>query len=363
MAAWTEITYKPMLLQIIARVSSRVFLGPELCANRDWLRISEEYAVDSFIAARALRQWPSYLRPVVHWFLPECRKLRATLNAARRIIKPFIERHREGNRKAREAGEPASKVADTIGWMDEAAKGQPYDVATAQLGLSFAAIHTTTEMVSGLISDLCANPEYFEPLRQEMASVLANKGWSKSALHEMKLVDSAMKESQRHHFGDIGKCLPVRFRVPGRADGARTKAAMQRVAQKPITLSDGTRIPKGAFTMVGIEKMQDTTIFPDPHKFMGRRFLEMRQQPGQENRWQFVTTSPEHLVFGHGKHACPGRFFASSEIKVVLVYLLMRYDWRFTPDGRRQDKAFGQQLDTDPAAKAMIRRRKQEVEI
>lgn len=67
-----------MLLQLIARVSSRVFIGPELCTNEDWLRISKEYAIDSFIAARTLRQWHFSLRPIVHWFLPECRKVRAT---------------------------------------------------------------------------------------------------------------------------------------------------------------------------------------------------------------------------------------------------------------------------------------------
>lgn len=197
--------YKPVLLQLIARVSSRVFVGPELCANENWLRISKEYAIYSFIAARTLRQWHFSLRPFVHWFLPECRKVRETLAEARKIITPVIEKRREANRQAREAGKTTSKTSDTIGWMDEAAKGRPYDAAIAQLGLSFAAIHTTTEMVSGLISDLCANPEYFGPLRAEIVSVLGDKGWSKKALHDLKLLDSTMKESQRHHFGDIGE--------------------------------------------------------------------------------------------------------------------------------------------------------------
>lgn len=110
--------------------------------------------------------------------------------------------------------------------------------------------------------------------------------------------------------------------------------------------------------MVGMDKMYDAELFKDPHSFRGSRFLEMRQQPGQENRWQFVTTSPEHLIFGHGKHSCPGRFFAGNEIKVVLIYLLMKYDWKFTSEGRKEDVVFGQELDTDPTAKAMIKKRK-----
>ena len=32
--------------------------------------------------------------------------------------------------------------------------------------------------------------------------------------------------------------------------------------------------------------------------------------------------------FGYGKHACPGRFFANQEFKVILVQLIMSYDLR-----------------------------------
>jgi len=38
------------------------------------------------------------------------------------------------------------------------------------------------------------------------------------------------------------------------------------------------------------------------------------------------------LNFGHGNHACPGRFFASNEIKVVLIELLKSWDFRFKGD-------------------------------
>ncbi|CAG8298910.1 unnamed protein product [Penicillium olsonii] len=362
---WTEITYKPELLKLVSRISSRVFVGPELCENEDWRNISTEYAVAAFVAARTLRQWNFTLRPVVHWFLPECRQLRATLRQARQILKPVIEKRRLENRQRREHGESQSKVADTIGWMDEAAKGKPYDAEVAQIGLSLAAIHTTTEMVSGLISDLCANPEYFEPLREEINLALAGKGWSKKALQDLKLMDSAMKESQRHHLGDIGTHHLLSSLGPPCGNLLTSHllrlAAMNRMTVSPVTLSDGTQIPKGALTMVDISKMHDASVFPDPHSYKGDRFFQMRHEPGQEQRWQFVSTAPEHLAFGHGKHACPGRFFAANEIRVILIFLLMNYDWKFTAEGRKADKSFGQETDTDPTAKAMIRRRKQRV--
>lgn len=164
--------YKPALLDVVARVSSRVFLGPELATNQEWLAITKEYAVDCFIAARALRQWPFFLRPIVHWILPECRRIRAELRKARKIIAPVVEKRRAMNRTTIEAGQTLSKKADTIGWLDTVARGREYDVALSQLGLSFAAVHTTSELVCGIIGDLAMNPEYFEPLREEIHRVL-----------------------------------------------------------------------------------------------------------------------------------------------------------------------------------------------
>jgi gliotoxin biosynthesis cytochrome P450 monooxygenase len=57
---------------------------------------------------------------------------------------------------------------------------------------------------------------------------------------------------------------------------------------------------------------------------------------GKQNKHQFVTTSPESLNFGHGNHACPGRFFASNEIKVVLIELLRNWEFRLKGDVERK---------------------------
>jgi hypothetical protein len=62
-----------------------------------------------------------------------------------------------------------------------------------------------------------------------------------------------------------------------------------------------------------------------------RRFplLQPTQNPRKRDKHQFVVTSSDSLNFGHGNHACPGRFFASNEIKVVLIELLRNWDFRF----------------------------------
>lgn len=67
----------------------------------------------------------------------------------------------------------------------------------------------------------------------------------------------------------------------------------------------------------------DTTS--DSEMFDGFRYYGLRQPKGRGQLHQFRTTQANILHFGHGKHACPGRFFASLGIKNILVKLIMDY--------------------------------------
>lgn len=59
----------------------------------------------------------------------------------------------------------------------------------------------------------------------------------------------------------------------------------------------------------------------------------MREVQGQENRHQFSQTGPDNINFGHGPMACPGRFFASAEVKCIIIEILRRYDVALGPNG------------------------------
>lgn len=36
----------------------------------------------------------------------------------------------------------------------------------------------------------------------------------------------------------------------------------------------------------------------------------------------------DFVAFGHGRHACPGRFFAANELKAMLAHVVSEYDVR-----------------------------------
>lgn len=132
---------------------------------------------------------------------------------------------------------------------------------------------------------------------------------------------------------------------------------MPREATADITLADGTFLPKGTLLAVSTQKHWDASIYPEPNKFIGDRFLKMRQTPGRENIAQLVTTGPAHLGFGHGNHACPGRFFAAAEIKIILAQLILGYEWKPIHGCEPKIKVLGITLDSDPLAKIQIRKR------
>ncbi|KAJ0123570.1 Dihydromonacolin L monooxygenase LovA [Diaporthe amygdali] len=357
---WTSMTLKTFVLHLVARLSSRLFVGEELCRNEEWLELAKTYTLDTFAAARVLRSTPFALRRIAVWFLPEWKKVRQDLADAKRILSPVIEKRLERNRIADAKGVPRPKTGDTIQWFHDAFErnGLEPKLAGAQLALSVVAIHTTTELLTGTLLDLAHNDEFIDNLREEMIGVLEEQNaaaevdtdgstkttWKKNSLYKLKLLDSALKESQRLHTRDI--------------------ASMRRIAEAPVTLSDGTVIPKGAFTWVTLDAYKNPDIYADPEKYNPRRFLDLRNQPGQENRWQLVSTTADHLGFGHGEHACPGRFFASNEAKIALVHLLMKYDWKL-PDGKRPGDVVkgGTERGVDGETKILFRRRQEEVSL
>ncbi|KAI0410935.1 cytochrome P450 [Xylaria grammica] len=340
---WKEFSLPTVNLSLVARLSSLVFLGQKLCRNDDWLKITSQLPVDLFYAAYKLRMYPKLLRPLVHWFLPECQRIRSELAQARSIITPVIKQRQVEKRKALGEGLPVPTYDDAIDWAEEESKRIKYEPATFQVGLSVAAIHTTTDLLSQTILELLTHPELIQPLRDEAVEVLRIHGWTKAGLYNLKLMDSILKETQR--------VKPIQM------------ISMQRIADAEVRLSDGTVIPKGSKCAVANTSRLDGGLYEDPQKFDGYRFVKMRNDPGKENMAQFVTTGVNSLGFGHGSHACPGRFFAANEVKVALCHLLLKYDLELAEGALSEVTSYGFNLNYNPASRIRVRRRKEEIAI
>ena len=284
---------------------------------------------------------PSILRPFAYWFIPQCRSCRRAVRDAHKLIDPEVERRIRAVDEAVARGEKPQKTANAIGWIYEVSQGRKIDYASAQLSLTLAAIHTTTEITTQAVFDLCQYPEIVDGLREEVIQVIGEHGWAKTSLYKLKLMDSFLKESQRFR--------PL------------ASTSMNRFVEEEITLSDGTVLPKSSRINV-MTNFMNPKVYPNPETFDAARFAKMRAQSGNENSWQLVTTNSDFLLFGHGQYACPGRFFASNEVKIALCQMLLKYEWRFLPgEDRPESQKFETNSGVSTTGKVEFRRRKEEI--
>lgn len=138
---------------------------------------------------------------------------------------------------------------------------------------------------------------------------------------------------------------------------------MRRVASEDVMLSDGTRVSKGSSIAVTSRRLWDKNIYAEPDKWDGYRFYKMRSDPDKQAGAQLVATSDNFLAWGHGKHACPGRFFASNEVKIILIHLLLNYDWELPEGASTAIHNVGLAMTMDPALGLRIKEREVPIEI
>jgi len=82
-------------------------------------------------------------------------------------------------------------------------------------------------------------------------------------------------------------------------------------------VSDGTVIPAGTVISFAPKPLhKNPQSYADPNVFDPFRFSKLRQNQNQLQgsasdshvKYSFTALSNDYIVFGIGKHACPGRF-------------------------------------------------------
>ncbi|TVY42926.1 Cytochrome P450 monooygenase [Lachnellula subtilissima] len=336
---WTSIELYGKLARIVALLSGRVFVGRPLSREEEWVSSTTGFASHAHLARLAILEWTSWMRPFVAPFLPEIRRLNKHKTRGAELLTPILKdclAKAQGEKSGLEGyeDEQGTMISWLLNHIDQKERADPLVLGINQMMLSFAAISTTSMSICHTIYDLACRPEYVEPLRKEIDDVLREDGYDidgegflklkKTSMSKLRKLDSFIKESQR--------LSPL------------SMMSHPRVVTSDLTLSTGLVLPKGTrfgVAAYAVHTSADTTTYSpsynppgakSPTEFDGFRFSNLRAIKGMENRHQFVTTSPESLNFGHGNHACPGRFFASNEIKVVCIELLRNWEFRLKGD-------------------------------
>ncbi|KAF9047875.1 cytochrome P450 [Panaeolus papilionaceus] len=339
-------------MHLVGRAINRSFVGEPLCQSSGYIASNVACAIDVMKTAVLLRRLPLFLKPVVGFFVSN---LPSLLEMNKEFTLPIIQQRRAAMEE--KGSEYEGKPNDFLQWLMDTAQGNDAkddELAVRILLLNLAASHTTSRTFVHVTYHLAANPEFQDLLRQEVDEIIQRDGWTKSALDDMVVVDSFIKECLRLHPGG--------------------HTAIPRIALQDFTFSNGETIPKGTTVCASIHATHlDESIYPDPYTFNPLRFVNMassneakRSEAGgsfvRTTRYDVTSTNLDALVFGYGKHACPGRFFAAAVIKLMVAYVVTHYDIKFEKEGvRSSDVSCGLKLSPNPSVQVFFRRRQCEM--
>lgn len=135
--------------------------------------------------------------------------------------------------------------------------------------------------------------------------------------------------------------------------------AFNRIALTDLTLTSGLRIPAGThFCVASRNILFDPEVTPNPDVFDGLRYHKMRENNNEDHKHQFASVDAFNMNFGAGRYACPGRFFASMELKLLLAQLLLKFDFQLPPGKSRPPLFVMDELVVPaPWAKVLVKRR------
>jgi cytochrome P450 len=191
-----------------------------------------------------------------------------------------------------------------------------------RVGISnVGSIHQSAIAFTNIVFNILESDAKYNTLaliRSEIATFTSEGGtWTKASIAKMYRLDSIIRETLRiNSFGGRG--------------------VFRQVKVDNLVTEDGFLLPKGAEVSILAHPAQtDPELFPNPDGFDPFRFSRPREATLVENsgkntsQMAFVATGPTHLAFGHGKHACPGRFILDFELKMMLCCIFGQYDLKF----------------------------------
>lgn len=339
---WNKFNVWESWLAIVPYVTNRMLVGYPLCRNKEFLASCVAFTNDIIRNMFLLGLTPSVLRPIVgriaalpnwwHWW----KSSKYSLPLIHQRIHD-MQRKQEGDPQYKDWVPPE----DFITWTIRVAKQEnnqfelhPDVISRRIMPLEFAATHTTSITGLGVVLDLLSSDPalgYIEGICEEAARVLREEGghWTKGGLSRLVRLDSAIRESMR--FSNFAQVLVERKVVA--KEGVTNKA-------------EGWHVPYGGLFALNLGGIQhDNDLYQNANIYDAFRFSRSREsyeaksqdQKGSEEglklkQMGMVTTGDSHLPFGHGRHACPGRFFVAHELKMALAYLFLNYDVKHLPE-------------------------------
>ncbi|KAH8686213.1 cytochrome P450 [Ilyonectria robusta] len=327
-ANWKEIDLGPTIQIIVAQAASRFTVGLPLCRDKGYIRNALKINEWLIINAGVTGGTPRILQPIVGFLLNI--PTRRLLSEMKKWFVPLWEKRLEllpVDPQSPGHEEPQDHLQLILRYAQRERQHELHDfplILRRLAATNFGSMHQTKIQVTNVILNvLGSDAEYntIAVLRDEVDRILGddkNAAWTKAKVSQMTRADSVSRETLRlQSFGG--------------------RAIFRKVMTSNFETPDGYHLPKGTLLSflsqpahVDHDKMDDAAKY-DPFRFS--RLRELAESRNEKIApVSLVSTSPEFLPFGHGKHACPGRFLIDFELKMILAYVLRNYDIAFADE-------------------------------
>ncbi|KAM0287015.1 hypothetical protein ACHAQH_000700 [Verticillium albo-atrum] len=352
---WREIDLKKVMPLIISQAAGRYTMGLPLCLiqpGRDEEYRQSTIDVSNFfiMMAAVMGMIPALLRPILGPIA--AMPMRAALRRFHRLLRPEFEKRMEII-QATEKGEPVDEPEDLLqmtiryGLEKRSHEFSFLEISKRMTLTNMGTTHQTNmAMINMLLEIVESDPEFntIAVLRDEMRNVLGDepdRKWTKAKIAKMVKADSVGRETLRKtSFGN--------------------RAMIRMVVADSLETPDGLVLPKGSMLSVLTPPQHfDEAAHEEAGKFDPFRFSRAREagEARGGGALGFTSTGAHFLPFGHGRHACPGRFLVDYEMKMIMTYILQNYDVEFPEeyDGCRPKQSWKAEACMIPSGGARIR--------
>ena len=301
---WKEVNIEETMHHVLVRVTTRVFVGAPLCHDEEFTSAASNFMGALSVRAIFISLAPEFLRPLVAWYLT--RDLKKWNAICAKHMMPLIEQWMQSRRSSDQKSMPPPKTLleqiSRIAVRSTHAKDRDqFNLSSRLLALNFVAVHTSNHaLVNGLV-DIVSPPAstegVFTEIRAEAEQVHRKHHgrWSKSAVGQLELIDSALRES------------------------LRLNTFKSRGVERVVVKKGGVMLPSGQFlsqgTKIGVPVLpihRDTEVHENAESYDAFRFCPLKlapqegarsESPGIFGHLEMINTSETFLAFGHGKHA------------------------------------------------------------
>ncbi|KAI9257788.1 cytochrome P450 [Helicostylum pulchrum] len=298
------------LTVIIAYISCACFAGSKVGYDEDLIAGMATFTQKIIKAGVFLSIFPEWLGK---FLVRNFYSVEHEMDVIMKLLVPELQKIRNG-----EAMDEPTFTSMVLNLPKEDGKLRSVEEAAYYFNnIALASIHTTSHFASFAIHELACRPSLVADLRVEIAT-LGNER-TPETVATLPLMDSLFREVLRCDVDILG---------------------MHHLALQDTLMSTGQIIPKGSLVVGAVEQAHRDSCFLPIDENTGEVYTG--ENPlDQFDAYRFVnkkmkstSIGVDHLTFGLGPHACPGRYFAANEIKYLLAEMLIRYNFT-TKSGER----------------------------